>query len=92
MNKICDNLFSSAAARVNDSTAKASQTEIVFPVRPESNIHNERERNGPNSISIERKGTLAIGTYSFTDSPPGNEYGLMGNGNKSMLYVFNPHK
>lgn len=66
-------------ARVNDSTTKVSQPEISFPARPESNIHNERERNGPNSIQIERKGTLAIGSFSFTDSPP-NEYGIISKG------------
>ncbi|CAG9802032.1 unnamed protein product [Chironomus riparius] len=68
-------------ARVNDTTTKVSQPEILFPARPESNIHNERERNGPNSIQIERKGTLAIGSFSFTDSPP-NEYGIISKANK----------
>jgi len=62
------------ASRVNDTASKIIQPEIVFPARPESNSH-ERDRNGPNSIPIERKGTLAIGSFSFTDSPP-NEYGI----------------
>jgi hypothetical protein len=76
-----------AASRVNDTTTKVSQPEIVFPARPESNIHSERERNGPNSITIERKGTLAIGSFSFTDTPP-NEYGLISKGNVYYYYYF----
>lgn len=65
-----------AASRVNDTTTKAIQPEIVFNSKAESsNIHSERER--PNSISMDRgKATMA---FSFTDSPP-NEYGVMSAG------------
>ncbi|KAG5683591.1 hypothetical protein PVAND_012864 [Polypedilum vanderplanki] len=77
------------AVRVNDTTTKVSQPEIVFPARPESNILNERERNGPNSITIERKGTgLAIGSFSFTDMPP-NEYGIISKANKLNYMIHN---
>jgi hypothetical protein len=65
---------------VNDTTTKVSQQEIVFPVRPESNIVPDRERNGPNAIPHERtKGTFIGGAHSFTDMPP-NEYGILSNG------------
>lgn len=63
-------------SRTNDTTTKIIQPEIIFPARTDTNGHNERERNGPNSIPIDRKGTLAIGqSFSYTDLPP-NEYGI----------------
>lgn len=74
------------ASRVNDTTTKVSQQEIVFPVRPESNIVPERERNGPNAIPHERtKGTLIGGGHSFTDMPP-NEYGIFSEGDFLALF------
>lgn len=77
-----------SASRVNDTTAKMSQQDIVFPVRPDSNILPERERNGPNAIPHERtKGTFIGGGHSFTDMPP-NEYGIMSKGNKSTVKIF----
>ncbi|CRK87173.1 CLUMA_CG000981, isoform A [Clunio marinus] len=65
-------------SRVNDTTTKIVQPEIVFSSKSEnSNIHPERER--PNSISMDRgKATMA---FSFTDSPP-NEYGIISEANK----------
>ena len=77
-----------SASRVNDTTAKMSQQEIVFPVRPDSNIVPERERNGPNAIPHERnKGTFIGGGHSFTDMPP-NEYGIMSKGNETIVEIF----
>lgn len=77
-----------SASRVNDTTAKMSQQEIVFPVRPDSNIVPERERNGPNAIPHERnKGTFIGGGHSFTDMPP-NEYGIMSKGNETVVEIF----
>lgn len=65
-----------AASRVNDTTTKVIQPEIVFSSKSESiNTHSERER--PNSIAMDRgKATMA---FSFTDSPP-NEYGIISRG------------
>ena len=68
--------FHQIVSRTNDTTTKIIQPEIIFPARTDTNGHNERERNGPNSIPIDRKGTLAIGqSFSYTDLPP-NEYGI----------------
>lgn len=61
------------ASRTNDTT-KIIQPDIIFPARPETNGHNERERTGPNSIPIDRKGTMAFGSFSYTDVPP-NDFG-----------------
>ena len=72
-----------AASRVNDTTTKAIQSEIIFNSKAESsNVHSERER--PNSISMDRgKATMA---FSFTDSPP-NEYGVMSKGEFSCYLI-----
>jgi hypothetical protein len=80
-----ENVFSSVssiASRVNDTTTKVSQQEIVFPVRPESNIL--PARNGPNSIINEHKPSYIGGSHSFTDMPP-NEYGIMSKGMKAHI-------
>lgn len=54
--------------RLNETT-KTAQQEIAFPARPETS-HSERDRAGPNSIPVDRKGTPFIGqTFSYTDSP-----------------------
>ncbi|CAO1396859.1 unnamed protein product [Diamesa tonsa] len=72
-------------SRTNDTTTKIIQPEIIFPARTDTNGHNERERNGPNSIPIDRKGTLAIGqSFSYTDLPP-NEYGISKGKNSQLI-------
>lgn len=65
------------ASRVNDTTTKVVQPEIVFSSKSESsNTHSERER--PNSISVGERGKATM-AFSFTDSPQ-NEYGIISGG------------
>lgn len=78
----------STASRVNDTTTKVSQQEIVFPARPESNIL--PARNGPNSIINEHKPSYIGGSHSFTDMPP-NEYGIMSKGMNVRLWTVTVH-
>lgn len=54
--------------RLNETTKIAQQEIASHPARPETS-HSERDRVGPNSIPIDRKGPLIGQTFSYTDSP-----------------------
>lgn len=74
------------ALRVNDTTTKIVQPEIIFPSKSESsNTHSERER--PNSISVGERGKATM-AFSFTDSPQ-NEYGIISGGCKNKTFLKN---
>lgn len=73
------------ASRVNDTTTKVVQPEIIFSTKSEtSNAHNERER--PNSISVGERGKATM-AFSFTDSPQ-NEYGINSGGLSCLLLQY----